>query len=67
MKKKQTFHISNWVEKCMLNFFQKAYAGAKEGNFFSGHSQKVREGDFFKVITVTIKNKSVKYEESTKK
>ena len=48
------FHISNWVDKCMLTFFQKACAGANEGNFFSGYSQKVRKGDFFKVIRVTI-------------
>ena len=41
--------------KMQVHFFQKVRAGGTEGKRFSGCNQKMREGDFFKVIRIKIK------------
>ena len=57
--KKLTFEMSIWVGKCkFILFFQKVRAGATEGKCFSGHNQKVRKGNFFKVFRITINKPS---------
>ena len=57
IKKKTNVSYLELGRKMRVVSFQKVCAGAKESRFFYGYNEKVRIGDFFKMIRVTIEKK----------